>query len=473
MIPIKIGTPEQFAAVRNYLRESGFSESAICERLGIEKTSDITSTANKPVDDLLTRLFFLGVPIAAAEWQQAVPAPVRDACDALGLVQQKDDSFLSTVALYQTYGLYIASDRYRDPDGSPAGNEDDFVYLAITENSQHFAELIPRDPCDEMLDVGTGCGLAALSQAGVAAKVCGVDIASRSVEFARFNQHLNGIHNAEFFEGNVYDPIGRRTFDRIAAHPPYDPSFRNRWVFSDGGDDGEQVTRRIVEALPVHLRPGGEFYCLTTGSDRAGEPFEQRIRKWLGAASGEFDVAIIVRAENPPEEFAYQAALAASGKLADLPKFLEIYKRLNVTAVVYSSILLRRKTESRPPITIRRLMGDNCTSGHLRWLLGWELRRPHFDWSTALPVASPAMALYVRHHMQDGELVPVQYRLVSADPIRVEVDCPAWTAFLISKCDGSHTGHDLYELVRARGNLSEKSFSEAVTSLISAGILTA
>ena len=54
----------------------------------------------------------------------------------------------------------------------------------------------------------------------------------------------------------------------------------------------EQILRRLVEGVPRHLRPGGSFYTFVTAADCEGQPFEDRLRLWLGEAQAEFDVVL-------------------------------------------------------------------------------------------------------------------------------------------------------------------------------------
>src|SRR5439155_22250135 len=117
--------------------------------------------------------------------------------------------------------------------------------------------------------------------------------------FADFNRRINGISNFVASAGDLYEPAGGLTFDRIVAHPPYVPVYRPQLIFDSGGQDGEQIVRRIIEGLPRYLRPGGRFTALTMGSDRGDSdqgrsdrdhPFEHRLREWLGSREAEFDV---------------------------------------------------------------------------------------------------------------------------------------------------------------------------------------
>ena len=55
----------------------------------------------------------------------------------------------------------------------------------------------------------------------------------------------------------MYAPAGERQFDRIVVHPPYVPVLRPKYIYHDGGDDGEQIVRRAVTEMFPYLAPGG------------------------------------------------------------------------------------------------------------------------------------------------------------------------------------------------------------------------
>src|SRR2546428_3917539 len=60
------------------------------------------------------------------------------------------------------------------------------------------------------------------------------------------------------------------------------PVLRPAEIYYDGGEDGEQLTRRILEGLLQHLNPGGRLYCRTLGSDREEAPFERSEERRVG-----------------------------------------------------------------------------------------------------------------------------------------------------------------------------------------------
>src|SRR5207245_1035784 len=159
-------------------------------------------------------------------------------------------------------GLYIVSDRSRPEEGVEGQPPEDFVYPAIVPNTELLLELAPCQPCDAFLDLCSGTAIAALVAAKSGARQAwAFDITGRSTHFAEFNRRLNGIANMTPATGDLYEPAGDLTFDRIVAHPPYVPVYRPQLIFDSGGHDGEQIVRRIIEGLPRYLRPGGRFYA--------------------------------------------------------------------------------------------------------------------------------------------------------------------------------------------------------------------
>jgi len=73
-------------------------------------------------------------------------------------------------------------------------------------------------------------------------------------------------------------------------------------LFRDGGPDGEEVQRRIIEGLPRHLARPGLAQIVTELGERDGEPMEGRLRQWLGGAP--MDIHILRLREHTPQAYA-------------------------------------------------------------------------------------------------------------------------------------------------------------------------
>lgn len=125
---------------------------------------------------------------------------------------------------------------------------------------------------DKVLELGTGCGLIALSCAQRGAHVVCTDINPFAVEAARLNIERNRhllkgpveVRAGDLF--SVLDTAER--FDVIVFNPPYLPtSTKDRvggWldVATDGGHDGLAVTTRFLKGLKRHLAFDGSAYLM-------------------------------------------------------------------------------------------------------------------------------------------------------------------------------------------------------------------
>jgi len=135
-----------------------------------------------------------------------------------------------------------------------------------------------------LLDLCCGSGCVGLSLASLAphARVTLSDISPEALEIARANQKALGV-KAELRQGDLFGAVGRERFDVITANPPYIPSgelatLQREVRFEpalalDGGPDGLAFYRRIAEAAPERLNPGGSVY-LEVGAGEANAVLE-------------------------------------------------------------------------------------------------------------------------------------------------------------------------------------------------------
>ncbi len=322
--------------------------------------------------------------------------------------------------LYPRRGFYFASDRARSVDGSPVERMQDIVFSALTEDTERFLDLLPDDPCDSLLDLGTGAGVAALIAARSARHVWAVDITERAARFAEFNQRLNGVANVTVLQGDLCAPVHDLRFDRIVLHPPYVPALRQTLIYQDAGLDGQDITRRAVAQLARHLNPGGRFYCLTVGVDAEDTPFEQTVRQWLGARRRRVRRRLPGPADHQrrlprPERGAQVGAGRGGGGAARGGVQDASGSASSSTARSWSSATARRVGG----FTVRRQRSRAGGEAALPWLLRWEteLASRGSEWLLdTRPRAAPTVEFVVTHRMVDGELSPVAYRMQTDHP---------------------------------------------------------
>jgi release factor glutamine methyltransferase len=111
-------------------------------------------------------------------------------------------------------------------------------------------------PDADVLDMGTGSGVCALTAARHARSVVAVDISPAAVRCARINTLLNGMEKRiELHCGDLFGPVADRRFDVVLFNPPF-----VRGVPRDDADRAwrsTDVAERFAADLRTHLRPRG------------------------------------------------------------------------------------------------------------------------------------------------------------------------------------------------------------------------
>jgi release factor glutamine methyltransferase len=131
-------------------------------------------------------------------------------------------------------------------------------------------------------DIGTGSGAIAVSVAlnVPRSEVYAVDSSPEALKIARRNAERLGVERIMFLRGDLCTPLPEYV-DILAANLPYvktsdwttlPPEIRDHEprLALDGGEDGLDVVRRLVEEAPRFLRPKGAV-CLEIGFDQADE----------------------------------------------------------------------------------------------------------------------------------------------------------------------------------------------------------
>ena len=146
-------------------------------------------------------------------------------------------------------------------------------------------KLMKEHKVKKVLDLCTGSGAIAVSVAKLADKVdvSASDISQEALKIAAENASANGV-KIDFKCGDMFAPFKRKIggnakFDMIISNPPYIPSQDIEGLMTevkdheprlalDGGDDGLDFYRTIIEQAPDYLKKGG-ILVLEIGSDQA------------------------------------------------------------------------------------------------------------------------------------------------------------------------------------------------------------
>ena len=129
--------------------------------------------------------------------------------------------------------------------------------------------LIPHTP-SLTADIGTGCGAIAISLAKYLPniKVIGIDSSPDAIKIAQRNaEHHQVTDRCQFIVGNLFEPLKEKA-DIIVSNPPYIPSSEidklqidiKDWEPKealDGGENGLEYIRKLIENAPNCLKPKG------------------------------------------------------------------------------------------------------------------------------------------------------------------------------------------------------------------------
>jgi SAM-dependent methyltransferase len=485
-----LGGTGRFDEVRAFLKDSDYSDAFICRRYHLQCPEDFELDSQKRAPlpalestaDLLLTLFLAGEKVKRDTAMRFAHADQIALLEGMGLLRQEPDSgqYYAPVALYPVEELYIVSDRWSNPDDSKYVSEQDTVYPAFIPNTRLFLRNLPERPGSTFLDLCAGTGIAALLAAKRGAGYAwSGDIAERSTRFAEFNRRLNGIENVKTVTSDLYQSMGNDCFDVIVAHPPYVPTIQPRWIFFSGGKDGEEITRRIIEGLPSHLNEGGVFFCLTMGGNRVSQPFERRVREWLGDCAQEFDIAFLVRQEIDPQEFALRANRETIRTREESDLWRRFFKDLQVISLAYGFLCIQRRAEALKPFTVRRRPASQTSRSPWEWLLKWETASSGNELSRRLldsPLhASSHTEFEVLHKIEQNAWQPSSYKLRIDYPFDMECDAQPWMAHMISLCNGKSTGREIFLALKENAvfpeSAREDEFARAAVSLASGGFI--
>lgn len=449
-VPVVVTSADRMAALAAGLRSVGYTAPAVCARLGIDsifeyENLEADAVAPPTIDeglDALIHVFLAGRPIDAALYEAVLPSGLRGLLAEHGLTARTGDADRVTprAMLYPAEGLLIASDLARKPLVVDA------VYPGIAANTGELLACVPDEPCEAFLDLCSGTAIAALLAAhgtngGRAAHAWAVDVTERSTRFARFNAALNGIATVTIVQGDLWAPLVDLTFDRIVAHPPYVPTIESSLIYRAGGEDGEHVTRRIVEGLPDHLRPGGRLLCSCLLTDRRDAPVQDRVRQMLGSESSDFDIYLLVRATSTPEHYFDRHRDGTDAPDAD-PGLVARLRKLGVEQLVLGTLVIDRHGEAREGLTAR-IQTSAIGRRELEWLVHWERAAIDPGLADRLVHAKPEIAAGIRRELisqpVDGTWAPERCRLRTEWPFLRIIEVPAGIAEFLVGCDGRRT----------------------------------
>lgn len=489
-IPLHLGGPEEFAVARDFFQRAEFNDVKLCHSLALEDMSDLGRIvwADAKLDALADSLrwclqiFVRGLAVDETESRSVCGDRVFVALQALGLLRAATKNpavVVCPVWLYPAAGFVVATDRREDPEGAAFTPPQDIVFPAIYAGTLRFLRLLPETCAGDALDLCGGSGIGALHLARTVRTVVTADLTERSAFFAEFNARLNGA-SVQSVCGDLYAPVAGRQFDLITAHPPFVPATRTNMVYRDGGETGEEVTRRTIEELSGYLRPGGTCVILCVARDTKEQALEQRVRDWLGAAQNEFDIVFGLEKVLSVEDVV--DSLRQRGQQISVAEAKALSVRLHSLGTrqfVYGALVLHRCVASAPSKPFRIGLTPKGGAADFARLLAWRrhARQPGFAvWlNQSRPHFAPRLQLTARHAVHAGELVPAEFVFSIENGFEAALRPDAWVVPLLARLNGNYSVQEVFASAQQAAELPDgfrlEDFTGLVGSMIERGFL--
>jgi methylase of polypeptide subunit release factors len=268
---------EAAASLGDALRDAGYTEDAIVERLGddgpaADREEVPVFSRRLAADDLgdLMRLLLLQLPVPRARI-----APAEQLLE-LGLVVDDGGTLTPRGRIVPSEGVYLTFDGFSLGLADPPG-----WVASFTPTAYWLASLTPRPRVGRALDVGTGNGAHALFAARHAGHVVATDVNGRALAFTAISAALNRFENVETRAGSLFEPVAGETFDLITCNAPYVVSPESRWQYRDAGARGDAFSEAAVREAAAHLQDGGYAALTASWLAESEDDPDQRIRAWL------------------------------------------------------------------------------------------------------------------------------------------------------------------------------------------------
>ncbi|UCE47509.1 MAG: methyltransferase, partial [Phycisphaerales bacterium] len=370
--------------------------------------------------------------------------------EGVGLLARQDGMIRSRAKLGPCRDLLMASDFEPEIRCELPGDH----VLGVGAASVTLANVTVRRKVKTALDLGTGAGIQAFLAARHADHVIGTDTNPRALNFAAFNARLNEIDNAEWREGNFYEPVIEQKFDLIVSNPPFVISPESRFIFRDTNLPGDAVSEEVVCGLGERLAEGG-FACILFNWHHQDEvDWDSRPRSW--ASNTGCDGWLICFKSTDPLTYAADWLQTRAGQsLPDygrhLDEWMAYYEQMGIRRISAGAMVLRKRTLQANWFQSHMLNRGQCmgpSGAQIERIFAAEDLLQTLDNRQLLG----QRLIFDEHHrlehqsaVQDGRWVVQAGHLCASEGVPFAGNVDMHVANLLAGCNGQRTLRELLE----------------------------
>jgi SAM-dependent methyltransferase len=224
--------------------------------------------------------FLSGKAEDTAALAHALAARVIDALVRFGLAVPESGKLVPQFQAKTVGPHLVFSDIHRSMRRMRHSGDRD-TYVDPMWDAPVIASMLVRDPAQNGLDMGCGCGVIALAMSTYCKQVTALDVNPRALMLARFNVALNGVANVTVASSDLFGAVAGQRFDRIVFNAPVGVELKPKNAL----ESGERILVRFFGELDGHSAQGAITQVNLCVKEWSRAPFSASLRQWLGAAS--------------------------------------------------------------------------------------------------------------------------------------------------------------------------------------------
>ena len=149
--------------------------------------------------------------------------------------------------------------------------------LYVGADSLKLINFFKGEKKETMLDLCSGSGIIGIALSDYIDKIDFIEIREDVIDVLNFNLMINRISKdrVRVIRSDLFNELEEKKYDYIVTNPPFIPTPKNEMlpICGEGGNDGLDIVRRILDDFKKHLNLNGRLYMVLEAIGDENKPF--------------------------------------------------------------------------------------------------------------------------------------------------------------------------------------------------------
>ena len=165
-----------------------------------------------------------------------------------------------------------------------------------------------------------------------------------------------------------------------------------------------------------------------------------------------------------------------------IDRWTDVFASLKIERLVFAAIMLRRRSDGRPGVAVRRRLAPTTHTHDFIRVMDWKSRTQSWtdtDRRSLLDArlrSNPDLLFRSTHKLIEGRWVPQDFELLAPSPFVVEGAVPPWFPQLLVWMDGAMRGREHLQHLKDAGyvpdDASDDDFAAVLFQAVEGGYAT-